>query len=271
MKILYIDGGGTKTAGYLVDNNIIIDKFQSGASNLNNDFELAVKNITLILSYFKNKFDEVIMGLAGIKVDQKRENNLVESFKKFTNKNVILYSDLELISILAIKPKNEPGLLINFGTGTAVIHYDTKTYRTILGWGKHIGDIGSGYDIGISFIQYLAWCDDTQNKPQIYLDFLKDFKIESFRDYTKHTYEIANVTGLAKWLANHSEQAIKDFIIPRVKAGFDYIKFIDVNNMFFSGSILTKNKIVQEFVKEYYKGKKIKFVDFESCFGSKGV
>lgn len=65
---------------------------------------------------------------------------------------------------------------------------------------------------------------------------------------------------------DYSKEAVEKFIIPRVKKSFDYLKFIDIKNMFFACSILTKNKLVQKLIEQYYKNKNVKFIEFEDCF-----
>ena len=265
MKILYIDGGGTKTAAYFTENNKLIDCKTTDAANINTNFDQSMINIEYLVKQF-NSYEKIIMGLAGTKFDLNKEKELVDYFKEKYCNDVELYSDLELIAMLAIQPKNEKSLLINLGTGTAAIYYDLENYNTILGWGRIIGDIGSGYDIGISFIQYLTRCEDIGDKNEIYNKFLKDFNISNMREYGKEVSNVTGVTRISKWISEQSLEMTEKFILTRVKKALDYLSFIDVNNIFLTGSILIKNDVVREFVKKYYQNKNIKFVEFSDCF-----
>ncbi len=266
-KILYVDGGGTKTIGFLVHDKKIISSKTSGAGNIDTNWELTKNNIVEIINHVGHDFDEIHLGLAGALISLDKDARMIEFLKQEYKKEVFLTTDLLLVSKLCFQNTDKnPKLLINLGTGTAIIHFDNYKYRTILGWGKYIGDFGSGYDIGLNVIQYLCKAEDLSNfEDKYYQKFLKDFNANSMREYIHHFNDPKNVSKLSLWISEQGEKAVYDFVIPRVKYTLDYVSKIETDDIYCIGSIFTKNKIVQEYTKNYYKNKKVTFTNFEEC------
>jgi N-acetylglucosamine kinase-like BadF-type ATPase len=54
-----------------------------------------------------------------------------------------------------------PGILLIAGTGSISLARDPKgTVRRVGGWGRHLGDEGSGYAIGVEELKRLTWAED---------------------------------------------------------------------------------------------------------------
>lgn len=262
MNILYVDGGGTKTAGYLVVNNELVDKFESGQGNINTNYDSALKHIKEVIEYFNQyEYDQLCIGVAGATTNITNKDRLFNEIKPFIKTdNYEVCADVELLAKMFI-PKDMPkSLLVNLGTGTSSIYYDGNSYSEHLGWGRIINDLGSGYDIGIHVVKYLTICEDTNNKNIIYQTFLKDFETKNIREYVPQFSNPNVVANLSGWVVKRFNLGTKLFVIPRVKKALDYLSYLDVNNFYCTGSIFIKNKEVQEFVKDYLKDKNVFFV-----------
>lgn len=267
MYKLYIDGGGTKTAGFLLDENMtLIDKYQSGQGNINTDYESALKHIKEIINYFNNyKYDQLTIGVAGATTNIKNKDLLFYEIKKIINNNInlLVCSDMELMTMLLVPKNVDNALLINLGTGTSSIYYDGSSYKEHLGWGRIINDLGSGYDIGLNVIKHLCRWEDLNKNNIIYNKFLKDFNTPNVREYIPNFSNPNNVANLSGWVVNNFSFATKLFVIPRVKACLDYLSYLKTDNIYCVGSVFLKNKEVQEFVKNYYKNKNVFFVSID--------
>lgn len=261
MKTLIIDGGGTKTIGYLVENKQIIKQFKSGPSNINSNYDISFQNILKIIKESNNEFDQLKIGVAGAGNNSENQIKLKNELSIRINVPIEITNDLEMIARISI-PDNEKALLINLGTGTAAIQSYNGNYIMHLGWGKIINDIGSGYDIGIHLLKFLCRCEDTNTTSKIYIKFLSDFQISSIREYIPKCNHWNNVSNLAEWVSQLGHVGNELFIIPRVRELLDYLSYINADSIYLNGSIFTKNLAVQDLVKKYYKNKKIEFIDY---------
>lgn len=263
MKTLYVDGGGTKTAVYLVDENQIIKKDLYDQCNLNTNFEVASKIIYKIINDYNGMFDQVVCGIAGSEAVKDKTNNLVEELENLTHKNIEIYNDVEMFAIICSQKFNQDFTLLNLGTGTACVNYKNNQFKAVLGWGKVIGDLGSGYDIGLNFLKFLTWCEDTMKFNSIYKKFLNDFELNSIREYVSLASEVSNIIKITNWLINQNTQIIENFVVSRVKKVIDYISFLNIDNYIFTGSIILKNDLVKQFLNNYLNNKSIKYLTLE--------
>lgn len=261
MKTLIIDGGGTKTIGYLVDNKKIIKEFKSGPSNINSNYDISFQNILKVIREFDNNFDQIKIGVAGAGPGSEAQNKLKNELLSRINVPIEITNDLEMIARVSI-PKNENALLINLGTGTSAIQTYNEKYIMHLGWGRIINDVGSGYDIGIQLLKFLTRCEDTNSTSNIYIKFLSDFQISSIREFIPKCNAWTNISNLAKWVSQLGHVGNELFILPRVKELLDYLSYVKTDSIYLNGSIFTKNLAVQELIKKYFRNKKVEFINY---------
>lgn len=166
-KFLGIDGGGTKTRCVLIDEKMnILFRAESSASNpLVVGFKKSAYIIAgLILQAFKytkqKKIEAIVAGLAGAgrktdaeKIKEEILNLLVKEKNKFGSLFIITDAEAAIAGAFAGKP----GAIIISGTGSIVQGVDANgnIFRSG-GYGKIIGDIGSGYSIGKKGLYALA-------------------------------------------------------------------------------------------------------------------
>ncbi len=154
-----VDGGGSKTKCILTDENFkILAAAKGGASNpLIVGPEKSARLIHSLISEVIKKsgvkiVGAAVIGLAGAgrkknAADVKRALNRIETGGEFSVKKIIITSDVTIFAEGALSGKS--GALIIAGTGSIVVGIDKKgNFYRAGGYGKLIGDEGSGYSIG---------------------------------------------------------------------------------------------------------------------------
>ena len=236
MKII-ADVGGTRGRWVLVDKKVIKTVETAGFNPYSYKNSSLEKIITSINSSFINhKIDEIIYYGAGIN-NQETTESVKDLLKKhFKNTQIDVFSDL-LGSCRALC-KNEKGVVSILGTGSNSCYYDGyKINMQINSLGYLLGDEGSGYALGRSFLKKLL-----RNE-------LNDRISRSIED----TYQIRNnnykvlyekssnklISSLAKFInQNKDDKIISKLISDHFKYYFDEIicKY-NSKNLYLSGSI----------------------------------
>jgi N-acetylglucosamine kinase-like BadF-type ATPase len=161
LYIIGIEGGATKTIAVLCAlDGIILSEAQGGPSNFHN---IGIeKTVNTLLDLIQtcchsvgcnvSQIGAVVAGLAGAGrvLDQQRiTDNLLEAarMRNFNLEKVFIESDARIALEGAFSGK--PGIVVIAGTGSIVFGKDEhdRVYRAG-GWGRLIGDEGSGYAIG---------------------------------------------------------------------------------------------------------------------------
>jgi N-acetylglucosamine kinase-like BadF-type ATPase len=153
MHVLGIDAGGTKTVCLLADEQgAIVSEGRGAGANLHTAGELAVEKV-LHEAMEAAIGDRAItpaaicLGIAG--VDRDDEARTVRAImRRIGYKSRVLVVNDALIGLVA-GARDEPGIVINAGTGSIVYGRNANFEAARAGgWGHMIGDEGSGYWIG---------------------------------------------------------------------------------------------------------------------------
>lgn len=167
MLFLGIDGGGTKTKVFVIDENKnVLYEGESGPSSIDTvEASVTLQNINNCLtSFFKNPdyknktFKSVFAGLGGVpdELAQKELYNIIVNVNGVSKDSLILArSDME--NALASGLCFEEGITLIAGTGMVAFgkNKDGKTHRAG-GLGYKEGDFGSSYSLGLMAIQMVA-------------------------------------------------------------------------------------------------------------------
>jgi N-acetylglucosamine kinase-like BadF-type ATPase len=169
LYVIGIDGGGTKTSAILCAlDGTILSEAQGGPSNVQtNDIKQIGHTITDLIETCCHsmgcnisQIGAIVAGLAGAGrlADQKRiivQLQEESQQRDLTLNNLIVESDARCALEGALNGK--PGIVVIAGTGSIVVGKDEKgkIYRAG-GWGKLIGDDGSGYYIGREALRAVA-------------------------------------------------------------------------------------------------------------------
>ena len=198
-----LDGGGTKTRCVITTlRNSIVYETAGGSTNfLTQGTENACINILSILDECRNKmkisylnFDKILIGTAGAgrKEDAVR---LEKSFIDYCKRKQIKLKSFRVESdaVIALEGafSGGPGCILIAGTGSIIYGKDDEgNFYRAGGFGRLIGDEGSGYSMGRKALQSVSHSFDGRSKPALLTDlFKKDFNIGSADDLIKSVYE----------------------------------------------------------------------------------
>lgn len=286
--VLAVEGGGTKTNSVIADENgNIIAKSTTGPSNfLIVGFEKACENIIQGLqdcinnSKINNSDLKVAMlGLtgAGRKLDQ---DNMRKAFKDystskgFTFNSIIVDSDAR-ISLEAAFP-NKPGMILISGTGSIMFGKDGQgnLYR-VGGWGRILGDEGSGFYIGkkglISSIKQI----DGRGEKTLLFDLISEkYNLNSLETIIKSIYtdnfDIAKIAPLVFEAAEKDDKIAKeilneaaDELLLHIETMLKKVNFDDKIGLSFVGSIITNDNYIRRKIVNYINSnlKQIELID----------
>jgi N-acetylglucosamine kinase-like BadF-type ATPase len=153
MHVLGIDAGGTKTVCLLADEQgVVVSEGRGAGANLHTAGELAVEKV--LHEAMEAAIGDrgitpaaICLGIAG--VDREDEMLTVRAImRRIGYKSRVLVVNDALIGLVA-GARDEPGIVINAGTGSIVYGRNAAVEAARAGgWGHIIGDEGSGYWIG---------------------------------------------------------------------------------------------------------------------------
>lgn len=212
--LIGIDGGGSNT-------NLLVTDFElnkiyeaaGGATNFHKiGLEEAVLNVqNLVESYF-TKFNEdakiaLVLGTAGAgrKSDAEHlETYLQESLPDIDSIKVV--SDAEITFRGAFE--NENGAILIAGTGSILYYKTNGEINRVGGFGRIIGDEGSGYSIGRKGLNYLSkMLDGRIRKTTLEEIASQKFGIEKGSDLITKVYkEDFDVAGFAETVIEAAEK-----------------------------------------------------------------
>ena len=164
MYYLGVDGGGTKTKVVIIDHQEqLIYEHTAGPSSIDTvSFETSIDHINQALNPWFNKhpqtiFESIFIGVGGIVFDHQKE-----AFKKLSHllygyqAHTIIQVENDMYNALFSSGNFNEGMALICGTGMVAfgIDKDGHTHKSG-GWGYKEGEIGSGYALGKSAIQYM--------------------------------------------------------------------------------------------------------------------
>ena len=220
---LGFDGGATKTSGAVVNSNgEIISERTGGPSN----FQIlgiprASGNIVevakMVLEASALEFSDVsgiFLGLtgAGREVDQER---MKKGFEEYLRENSLpvpwIAVESDALAALEGAFPGKAGMILISGTGSILLAKDDsgKVIRTG-GWGRFIGDEGSGYFIGkAGLMAYVKEYDGRGKKTKI-SELLRNLDIQSPQSLVLKIYhenfDIASVAKIVVEAADHGDE-----------------------------------------------------------------
>jgi len=244
LYVIGIEGGGTKTTAVLcaLDGNILSEA-QGGPSNYH--IVGIEKTVATLLDLIQtcchsvgcdvSQIGAVVAGLAGAGriLDQQRiVDRLLEvaRMKNIALDKVTIESDARIALEGAFSGK--PGIVVIAGTGSIVFGKDEREriYRAG-GWGRFIGDEGSGYAIGREALNTVAKILDGYNKKTKLVKLFgekfgfvsQDTILEAI--YKEH-YDIASVVPVVLEAAANGDPIAKKILIRACSDLVEAIKIV---------------------------------------------
>jgi len=222
--LIGFDCGATKTECVLADieGNIICSANGKPSNILVIGTDNAARNILSLLDKFKNELDftraeiqKVVIGAAGAgrKEDAERLLKAVTdsaSVKGIIFKSITVVSDAQ-IALEGAFPK-KPGCILIAGTGSIIYGKDKEgnVFR-VGGFGRLIGDEGSGYSIGRKALQAAAGFFDGRGEKTLIVKLISDkYFINTSDDLISKVYkENLDIASVAQIVLTAAEQGDK--------------------------------------------------------------
>lgn len=236
-----LDGGGTKTKCVLSDDSLnVLYECTGKASNFlmqgtapvcQTLFELISESV----ERNKLRFDDInsiVLGTTG--AGRRTDAELLENdFIKFlSQKEIKLKFRVESDARIALEGafSGKPGSILIAGTGSIMFGKDKKSnIHRVGGFGRFIGDEGSGFYIGRLGLQAVAKSFDGRGRKTLLADLLKDnFNIANPTDLIteiyKNNFDIASVTPFVIKAAELNDEICLQIINSQVEELLLHIK-----------------------------------------------
>lgn len=278
-----VDGGGTKTQCILADENLRIIKSAVGlASNpLVVGFKVSAQRLLSLIKKVKGnkKVEFCVIGIAG--AGRKNHSGLLlKEIKKVSASYNFVLPPLKILPDIEIALEgafnSKPGAILIAGTGSVLYLKDSNNnIIRIGGYGRLIGDEGSGYSIGRKAIASISKSLDSRLPlTNLSKHFSKKYGIDDTNSLiTLVNSNDFNIAELAKIVINLASKKDKECIqildeevselILHIKALTKKIK-TDKINLSFSGNLLSSSnyyskKLQQELRKQFPEIRIVKF------------
>ena len=266
---LGIDGGGTKTAFKLVDENgAVVNKIYKGSSNPN---DIGMENAMAVLKEGISQvcngipFSQVTMfaGLSGGGLTGDNAAVLNHFFKKIGFYAFDNGSDIEN---LVGHSNYKKSILVIMGTGFIVYALNGKEKKRIAGWGQFFDEGGSGYTLGRDAISAVLCATDGSGEPTLLADLFEQRLGETASAHLAKFYQggkryIAQFADLVFVAAERGDQVSveileknMDFVAGKIKAALaDLINHEDTDNIpvLFSGGISERNDMLFPLIEKH--------------------
>jgi N-acetylglucosamine kinase-like BadF-type ATPase len=164
MYYLGVDGGGTKTRVIIInDNKEQIYENIAGPSSVDTvSLETSIKHINDALKDFFNEnktavFTSMFIGVGGIVFNHQKEALKTQASKIYgTTSSTLIHVENDMYNSLFSGGHFDQGMSLICGTGMVAfgMNKQNKTHKSG-GWGYKEGELGSGYSLGFSAIQYM--------------------------------------------------------------------------------------------------------------------
>lgn len=266
--VIGIDGGGTKTLGYIA--NIwgrIIASSTSGPSNYQSVGIVRTKqSLTNVINNLCKRTDISIddiellsLGMAGVD-RQEDKTNVINIIRSIGVKSEIILNNDGITELAGAIGKNL-GIITISGTGSISYGIDSngKSVR-VGGWGNILGDEGSGYDIGRNALKAILRNYDKRDKETLLtekvLGYLKLKTVDEMIGYVykkettkEHIAQIAPVVINAAYEKDPISINILDNatnnLVELTQTVINQLEFKDKINLTYGGGILKKSEYVQ--------------------------
>ena len=265
-----IDAGGTHSTAIAYDENgKELARAESGPGQINNDYELGLKNIAAAINELRDKIEgdpiKILAGIAGLSVVGNAPevaatiSSMVGNIptRAITDSLLALYNGLE----------GADGALVIAGTGSVVNGRQDGSLITAGGYGSLLGDEGSGYAITKAALQasLLKW-DKREDSSLVDL-FVDMWDLDSLNEASAKFYKMTSpevasyAVKIAKLADSGDEEARKIIQEQAHLLARDILMVLDryedpkPMRVALTGSVLSNNAMMRSFMEDEVKEK----------------
>lgn len=254
-----IDGGGSNTKLLLTDINLnLLEESVGGPSNfLKIGLDSASQNVYELVIPFIHKYKEsrfyIVIGTAG--AGRKNDADEFEfNLKKYFYQNAVV----KVVSDAGITLKgafeNEDGAILIAGTGSILYYKSDKVVNRVGGFGRLIGDEGSGFSIGRKGLNTLAKIFDGRLLSSLLMNLAEEkFEINSqellITKVYKESFNIASFSEVVIEAANQGDKYSLDILKEEAEELFIHIttlirkENLKKLNLVLTGGLLSNDNI----------------------------
>lgn len=230
-------------------------------------FNKSLRCLTFILKDASKKTGlknvaSVVAGISGAR-DEKDRNKLSTAVKKATGlKNIKILADTEIALASVFNPNDKNCGILIAGTGSILYYRDSKgKLRRIGGWGRHIGDEGSGYWIAREALCSVTnYYDGRGRKTELAKVLKKEFGIDSekiIKEIYYKGFEISKLTRHVFDCAERGDRVSKEII--GNAAQYLLAHFIPLKNKKYRiallGSLFSEEVLLEKYLRQSAKEK----------------
>lgn len=220
-KVLILDGGGSSLKVFVqTDAGLKLEAKYEGDFNMQTGNRQRIRRtISTALKRFPT--ERVKIGLAGI-ISKEDKNWLVNLF---AGKKVCIMSDVDLAFELHFQ--NRSGMMAILGTGSIFIAKAGRKKIKLGGYGRVIGDVGSGYAIGQEAVRnYLRLLDGFEHDEIFEANMKKFFrtKQQAIRKIYQEQFELQKLAPVVLECAVKGSRIANKIIDHQVSLVVQYIE-----------------------------------------------
>ena len=248
---LGVDGGGTKTAFALMNDNLEIVSYKEvGPSSLDT---VSLETLKSVLIEGTKEINQVVssvfLGIGGI-ASKEQENKVCELVRqlKIVDQNTKVEASNDVINALYGALGGKDGMVLIAGTGSVCYGKNGKKTCRVGGYSYKEGDLGSAYDIGYKALQYLAKVIDKRESETSFSKNLKEtINCYTYEDLSAYYMKATrtDIASLAKVVTlNEKEEHAKKIIesavfevVQMISTCYRELKFEDETTVSVIGSL----------------------------------
>ena len=267
-KMIAVDGGGSKTEFVLFDETgRILSRNILGGSNPNiygieGTAELLKSGIDLFLGQYPNPAG-IYIGCAGFgALDNARK---VKGILNLAYPHIKIGLKSDIYNVVASATEEEKCIAAICGTGVVAYALNGESLARFGGWGYLLDDGGSGFDIGRDVLRnalYERECNIRKSKLTELCEtkFGGNIYDNFFEVYKKDISYIASYAEVCFDAYDKGDKKAEEIILKNAKKLSEYVNSAsalhpDYKTVVMSGSVISKNKIYFNKMKEFINGK----------------
>ncbi len=276
--IIGIDSGGTKCELLIADNNkkIIYSKFfkgihysLEGKSNYSNYISECITSALREAKLNLNDCSSIGIGIAGAREKKDRADLRKEFGRNLNFKKILITTDA--MTALYGAFGGDEGIILISGTGSVLYGYSDSKVIRVGGWGRIIGDEGSGYWIGKRALNLVMKEYDSAktNKSLLSQRLFEIFRINNRNVNEKvfhKNFELQRIAPVVIRTAENKCSLSVQIVNEAVESLTNHIKtFLEVSGrtkkikIAFIGSIIENKNLLSDKLKREIK--KLKLID----------
>ena len=214
-----VDGGGTKTKIMLYKNDDFLGEIVVESSSLTiKKQELSIKRITdgIRQLYTDLELDELIdsifLGIGGVPSKENIDSFISKLHSPYFKEDIKIGIDNDIANAFESACMGRPSIAFIIGTGSVAFGKDEEGNSCRIGGVHyHEGDLGSGYNIGITSLRYMSKAFDGRVDSTPFTDYLLErFNIKTMGDISDlfmfKTEDRTFIASIAKDAYSYFEQ-----------------------------------------------------------------